>query len=47
MSEWRYIGAAYFLTWATFVTYGIYLARRRARAIDAFEAGPREQERPQ
>lgn len=45
MSEWAYIGAAYGLTWATLATYGVYLVRRRARAMRAYETGSSEQER--
>ena len=32
MSEWRYIVAAYAVTWLVVVGYGVYLALRRRHA---------------
>jgi CcmD family protein len=32
MGEWRFIIAAYAITWITLVGYGVYLARVRRRA---------------
>lgn len=38
MSEWVYIGAAYGLTWATLIAYGLYVWSRGSRAAEAWDA---------
>ena len=37
MSEWRFIAAAYGLTWTVLAGYGIYLMKRSARAVRRLE----------
>ena len=39
MSEWRYITAAYVLTWVVLAAFALYVWRRVARAEGAVRAG--------
>lgn len=42
MSEWRFIIAAYAVTWAVFIGYTVRLIRVRRRAAELLEASARD-----
>jgi hypothetical protein len=39
MSDWSFVTAAYGLTWAVLIAYGLVLSRRARRAGTAFGSG--------
>jgi hypothetical protein len=39
MSNWSFVAASYALTWAVFVGYAVFVARRVSRARTAYESG--------